>query len=183
MKFIAKLLGVIAIVCYLLIFVVLFVAAPMVGGYKPVVVFTGSMEPTYPVGSVIYYKAAAFAAIEAGDVITFSVGSDPKAVVTHRAIAKDEGARSFTTQGDANKSPDTNPIAYEQVQGKVIGYHLPYVGYLVQSLKSYIVLGAIVLVLLLKLVVDHLVDSKSKKQAAAILVEAPPADGQPGATK
>ena len=38
------------IACYLLI------AAPMLAGYHPVVVLSGSMEPTYHVGSIIYYK-------------------------------------------------------------------------------------------------------------------------------
>ena len=38
---------------YLCIAGYLLIAAPMLAGYRPVVVLSGSMEPTFPVGSVI----------------------------------------------------------------------------------------------------------------------------------
>ena len=42
------------------------------------------MEPTYPVGSLIYYKAASFEDIKENDAITFRVDDDT--LVTHRVI-------------------------------------------------------------------------------------------------
>ena len=39
---------------YLCIAGYLLIAAPMLAGYRPVVVLSGSMEPAFPVGSVIY---------------------------------------------------------------------------------------------------------------------------------
>lgn len=86
------------IACYLLI------AAPMLAGYHPVVVLSGSMEPTFHVGSVIYYKEAEFADINVGDAITLRAGED--GMVTHRVTEKSELSQTFTTKGDANLSED-----------------------------------------------------------------------------
>jgi len=60
---------------YAAIFAALAIAAPILFGYRPVAVLSGSMEPAYPVGSIIYYKAADFNEINAGDAVTFKIGS------------------------------------------------------------------------------------------------------------
>ena len=76
-KFITNILTAIVYVC---IIGFLAIAAPMVLGYHPVVVLSGSMEPTYHVGSVIYYKATPFEQINVGDPITF-VGAEGGAYI------------------------------------------------------------------------------------------------------
>ena len=58
MKIFKKVVSYLSILCYVVIIALVLILAPMVVGYKPVVVLSGSMEPTYPVGSLIYYKAA-----------------------------------------------------------------------------------------------------------------------------
>ena len=83
---------------YLCIAGYLLIAAPMLAGYRPVVVLSGSMEPTFPVGSVIYYKAASFEQIQEGDPITFHAGEDGS-LVTHRVVEKQELSSDFITQG------------------------------------------------------------------------------------
>ena len=150
-------------ICYLLILMVLIVAGPIIGGYKPVVVLTGSMEPSYPVGSVIYYKSSPYSEIQVGDTITYSVGDDSKSVVTHRVFAIDDATKSFVTKGDANASPDINPIPYKNVKGEVIEYHLPYAGHFVQYVQNFFVIGAVFLILLAKLLFDNIAEKESKE--------------------
>ena len=95
---------------YLCIAGYLLIAAPMLAGYRPVVVLSGSMEPAFPVGSVIYYKAASFEQIQEGDPITFHAGEDGS-LVTHRVVEKQELSRDFITRGDANETADPNPVS------------------------------------------------------------------------
>ena len=43
-------------ICYGIIGIYALVCLPMVAGFKPVVVLSGSMRPTYEVGTIIYYR-------------------------------------------------------------------------------------------------------------------------------
>ena len=47
-------------------------------GLQVFTVLSGSMEPTYHVGSLIYVKDVDYKELEAGDVITFMLDEDPK---------------------------------------------------------------------------------------------------------
>lgn len=85
-------------------------------GITPYAVLSGSMEPTYPVGSMIYVKAADPESVEVGDPITFYL--DEGLIATHRVIEVNEGERCFRTKGDANNSADGAPVAYEDLIGK-----------------------------------------------------------------
>src|ERR671915_499573 len=61
--------------------------ALVLGGYRPVVVYSGSMEPELGVGSVALVKSVPSASVEVGDVITFADPYQPGRLVTHR-VAK-----------------------------------------------------------------------------------------------
>ena len=52
-------------------------------GFQVYGVLTGSMEPTYPTGSLIYVQQVDYNDLKLRDVITFSSG---KSIVTHRII-------------------------------------------------------------------------------------------------
>ena len=143
------------IACYLLI------AAPMLAGYHPVVVLSGSMEPTYHVGSVIYYKEAPFADINVGDAITFRAGED--GMVTHRVTQKSELSQNFTTKGDANLSEDPNPVDYSDVMGKVWKVSIPYAGYFVNYGKNVTVIAVMAAVIIINIVLDMIFPDKEKK--------------------
>jgi signal peptidase len=162
MRILGKIVGFLTIICYLLILMVLIVAAPMVVGYKTVVVLSGSMEPAYPVGSVIYYKHAGFDDISVGDVISYAINDDSRTLVTHRVYAKEDSTKEFVTKGDANATPDSNPMSYSNVKGKVIEYHIPYAGYFVQYVQNYFVIGSIFLILVAKVAFDNLADKKKE---------------------
>lgn len=147
------------IICYLLI------ASPMAAGYKPVVVLSGSMEPTYHVGSVIYYKHAPFSAIDVGDAITFRAGED--GMVTHRVVEKSELSGTFTTKGDANLSEDPNPVSYDDVFGKVLKFSIPYAGFFVSYSKNFKVIGFMGAVIVLSILLDSLFPDKKKGKERA----------------
>jgi signal peptidase I len=162
LKILAKILGIASAVCYLLIAAVLFIAAPLAGGYKPVVVLTGSMEPAFSPGSVIYYKTASFESIQKGDIISFSKNDDARSMVTHRVDEVNAKRREFWTKGDANEDQDPRPVSFADVRGKVMNYHLPFVGYGVQYIQNSYVIGAVFIILLAKLIVDR-IDERYKK--------------------
>ncbi|WP_027503339.1 signal peptidase I [Rhodococcus sp. UNC363MFTsu5.1] len=125
-----------SIVSWLLLLVLVAILAltiviPRLTGSTPYTVLTGSMVPTYPPGTLIVVKPQDPAALTAGDAITFQKESGNPEVVTHRIIMvrqNSQGEITYVTQGDANPSPDTNPVVPEQVRGKV-WYSVPYMGY------------------------------------------------------
>jgi len=156
LKAVKMILSALAILCYILILAVFFIAAPMAAGYRPVVVLSGSMEPAFKPGSVIYYKPASFESIQKNDVISYSKRDDAKTLVTHRVVEVDKENREFKTKGDANTGPDPRPVAYADVKGKAMDYHLPYAGYYIQYARNYFAVGGVFLILLLKLILDRI---------------------------
>ena len=68
MDIIRKIVHILANIIYILITVYLVICIPMIFGHTPVVVLSGSMEPTYKVGSVIYYKKISEKELKVEDV-------------------------------------------------------------------------------------------------------------------
>lgn len=123
-------------------------AAVLLLGMKLYCVQTGSMDPTYPVGTLIVVRPTDPDSIQAGDVITYVVSSDT--VVTHRVLEADRDQRSFTTKGDNNNVADFDPVRYENVLGKVeLG--IPYIGLLVLALRTrfgMIMIGVVIVTMI-----------------------------------
>ncbi|CAM2932110.1 signal peptidase I [Prescottella defluvii] len=125
-----------SVVSWLLLIVMVGILAltiviPRVTGSTPYTVLTGSMEPTYPPGTLVVVKPVDAGTLGVGDAITFQWESGKVDVVTHRITAVQYSAKGelrFTTQGDANRAPDERPVVPGQVRGKV-WYAVPYVGY------------------------------------------------------
>ena len=108
------------------------VVVPRIAGAPPYTVLTGSMQPSYPPGTMIVAKPAEADRIALGTVITYQLASGEPTVVTHRVIAiarKDGGDTRFQTLGDANNAPDQQWVRPEQVRG-ALWYSVPYLGYL-----------------------------------------------------
>lgn len=166
MKIIKWVLNVLSWAVYACIICYLLVASPMIAGYRPVIVLSGSMEPTYRVGSMIYYKHVDFKDIQVGDAITFRAGEG--GMVTHRVTAKSELSGTFTTKGDANISEDPNPVEYTDVLGKVWDVSIPYAGFFVGYSKNFTVIGGMAGIILLSILFDSLFPDKKKgKEEAA----------------
>ena len=99
-------------------------ALPRILGYEVYYIESGSMEPTLPVGSVVYVEYVNPREVETDDIIAFQYDG---AVVTHRVVQNRYFSKAILTKGDANETQDINPVPYRQLIGRV-KYHIPYIG-------------------------------------------------------
>ena len=76
-----------SILVALVVILALLLVGARVAGLQVFTVLSGSMEPTYHVGALIYVKKTAPEDIQAGDVITFMLNETTTA--THRVVAVD----------------------------------------------------------------------------------------------
>ncbi len=121
-------------------------------GYRYYTVLTGSMEPSYNIGDMIFVKVGSVDQINKGDVITFNPSQDSDAYLTHRVIEKIEnyqgtGMTCFRTKGDANNSEDSFLIDSDRVIG-VVKFGIPKLGYVVRfvQLRWYLIIPIIIMI-------------------------------------
>lgn len=98
-------------------------------GYEPYTVLSGSMEPAYHVGSMLYVKKVDVNTMQAGDPVTYRMASG--AVVTHRIVEVVEDpslGRCYRTRGDANNIEDGPLLQPSNIIGKP-AFSIPYLGY------------------------------------------------------
>lgn len=110
---------------------------PHLFNYQALVVRSGSMSPTIPTGSVVFYRPVQASQVKVGDVIVFSEPGRPNTKVTHRvySIGSNSGGKYFVTKGDANGAPD--PWHVPAVgQGWKAVWHVPVVGYVLFDIQS-----------------------------------------------
>ena len=120
-----------------LVAMVVALALAMIGarlaGLRVFTVLSGSMEPEYPVGALIYVKETDPARLKKGDVITFLLDADT--VATHRItqVVDDGEDLRFRTKGDANDTEDGALVHENNVLGtpvltvKWLGYAITYI--------------------------------------------------------
>lgn len=142
--------------CAMIVFVSL--AVCLVGirafGYTPYSVISGSMEPVYRTGSLVFVKNVPYQSIKAGDAISFVLDKD-LTVATHRVIDISDDGEYFYTKGDANSSPDPSPVYYKNIIGKAT-FSIPFLGYFAMWISSMTVKICIASVILILLVVSIL---------------------------
>lgn len=109
---------------YLLIVVYLITFVPILWGYKPLVVISGSMEPTLKVGSIVYYHKENMEAFEPNDILVYTTKHH---IVSHRIVDISKGW--FITKGDANPSVDSSKVYHKQILGKGSNWCIPLLGY------------------------------------------------------
>lgn len=132
---------------------------PTLFGNSFMVVVSGSMEPTFPVGTLILSREVTPGQVEKGDIITFygTVGSTT-GIITHRVVEKEgagDGALLYT-RGDANASQDPNPVTREGLIGKVVWQSL-LLGRVVALLRQKYVFLAIIIIPLAGIVVANII--------------------------
>ena len=105
--------------------------------YQALVVRSGSMSPTIPTGSVVFYRKISADKVKVGQVIVFNRPGLASERVTHRVvkIATGPTGRYFETKGDANGSPDDWRVPAVGT-GWVAGFHVPVVGYVLADLQT-----------------------------------------------
>lgn len=158
----------------ILVAVVVILAIALVGvrlvGLNPFVVLSGSMEPEYHVGSLIYVKDVDYKTLQAGDDITYLIDEDT--VVTHRIIEvlvdeEDPTVIRYFTQGIANDVPDAVSVHYKNIIGKPV-FTIPYLGYVSNYIQNppgmYVAMAAAAILILLVFLPDLFEDDKKKKE-------------------
>lgn len=93
---------------------------PKIGGYCPLIVLTGSMEPKISSGDLIICKQIDADQVKIGDIIAFfDPDSTGQAVLTHRVteIVNENGSLMFRTKGDANNSEDRSLVPADDLVG------------------------------------------------------------------
>ena len=159
-----------------LVALIVIVALMLVGarliGLQVFTVLSGSMEPTYHVGSLIYVKDVDPFELESGEVITFML--DENTVATHRIVEvvpdeEDDSVVRFRTKGDANENVDGSLVHYKNVIGSPV-FTIPYLGYAVSYIQNppgtYVAISAGAILLLLVFLPDLFGDDKKKKKDA-----------------
>ena len=105
--------------------------------YQALIVRSGSMSPTIPTGSIVFYTKIDSAKVKVGDIIAFNKPGQANEKVTHRVykIGTSSTGKYAITKGDANGTPDDwrVPLAGK---GWLARFHLPSVGYAVVYLQS-----------------------------------------------
>lgn len=166
-----------------LVILIVILAVLLVGvrlaGFRVFTVLSGSMEPTYHVGSLIYVKDVDYRQLEAGDVITFML--DENTVATHRIIqvVPDEDEPEvlrYATQGDANDAPDGTLVHYKNVIGTPV-FTIPKLGYVANYIQNppgtYIAISGAAILLLLMFLPDLFSEDEPKKTAKSAGEEEP----------
>ena len=103
-------------------------------GYQIFNVISGSMEPAYSVGDLIYVKEVDVDSIQVGDPITF-VLNEELVVATHRVVEIDYENKHFYTKGYANVTVDASPVHFNNVIG-VPQFSLPLLGYVSDFIQN-----------------------------------------------
>ena len=136
-------------------------------GYRVFTVISGSMEPKYSVGDLIYVKQVDPDGIKKGDIITFILNED-LTVATHRVEYVDAENRHFYTKGDANETVDAAPVHFNNVIG-IPQFSIPLLGYVSNLIQNppgtYITVG-VGLVLIIAVFVPDLLKKEPKKETA-----------------
>lgn len=162
------------IVSGLLVAVVVVLAVALAGvrliGIEPYAVLSGSMEPTYHVGSLIYVKKIDPTTIEAGMPITFML--DEETIATHRVVEvvpdeEDPTVLRFRTKGDANETEDGGLVHYKNVIGTPI-FTIPQLGYFADYIQNppgkYVAIAVGAILILVIFLPDLLFEEEKKEK-------------------
>ena len=175
------------VVSIVLVAIVVLLAVLLMGtkviGLRTFSVLSPSMKPAYNVGDLVYVKSYAVEAIpekiKVGDPITF-VLDENLTVATHRVVAVDLETSHFTTKGDANDTPDANPVLFKNVIGKVV-FKIPLLGYVADWVQNppgtyiAVTIGAVLLILVF---LPDMIGKRVRNKSVDVVTveEAPPTD-------
>lgn len=168
MKVFKKIINGLTICCYVVIAAVVLLISPMIFGNRPMVVLSGSMEPTYEVGSLVYMKETPFEELEVGDVITYGESED--GLVSHRIVNISKISGTVITRGDANDVDDPE-ITADKIKGRINSkLYVPFAGYALQTIRKPMVIAGLAIILIVKILMDFLIKedgSKTKEDTAS----------------
>lgn len=135
-------------------------------GYQCYTVISGSMQPKYMVGDLLYVKKVDVNNIQVGDDITFILNED-LVVATHQVVRVDAANQRFYTKGLANEIEDQDPVHFNNVIG-VPQFSIPALGYVSDFVQNppgmYITIGVGIVLILAVFLPDMLGKKKSDEQ-------------------
>jgi signal peptidase I len=99
---------------------------PLLAGWTPRVILSGSMEPRIHVGDVIVTRTVNPAALTKGQVITVQDPDHPSKTRTHRFVRRAADG-TIVTRGDANPQADSSHVSNDDVLGLGV-VRVPFVG-------------------------------------------------------
>lgn len=119
------------------------VAVCAVFGLRPVVVISGSMEPTLPVGSLIFYRTVPATEVVKGDIVTVPRQDGAQGLITHRIkeITTKDGVTTLRLKGDANATEDPLPYVVSSV-GSFVGV-IPVAGTIALAARTPLGIAAV----------------------------------------
>jgi len=160
-----------------LIIILFLVASPLLPTKNYIsthVVSTGSMEPAIKTGSIVF-STLQNQEINKGDIIVFTSPDNQEITVIHRVMDIEEN--EYTTKGDNNENKDSWVVFKNDIKGEVI-FSLPYIGYVIDFMKSPIGFGisigipALILILtFIKKIKDGINEEVDKRTKEEILKE------------
>lgn len=147
---------------------VLLLAVLRLFGLQGYTVLSGSMEPAYRTGSVIFVAKTDTAQLGVGDVITFYL--DGNTVATHRIVevVPADGVSRYRTKGDANEEPDNALVDAADVIGTPV-FSVPYLGYALTYIQNppgrYLAIAVGAWILLLCILPGLIFGNEGKKRS------------------
>ena len=159
-------------ITWILVLVLVVAAVLLAGvrlvGLRPLTVLSGSMEPKFSAGDLIYVKSVDYRDLKEGDIITFMLSED--VIATHRIVGvvpdeSDPDVIRYRTKGDANDTEDGALVHYKNVVGTPV-YSLPGMGYIANYIQtppgSYIAMSGAAVIMLLVFLPDLLWSGEAK---------------------
>ena len=155
-------------------------------GYQVFTVLSGSMEPVYHTGSLIYVKDVDYRDLGDGDVITFMLNEDT--VATHRIVGvvpdeEDPSVVRYRTKGDANDAEDGALVHYKNVIGSPV-FTIPYLGYVANYIQNppgtYIAISGGAVLMILVFLPDLLGSDEEEKKTEKPKKKKAPKKGKGG---
>ena len=160
--------GLSTVVMVLVVLLALTLVGGRLFGMQTYAVLSGSMEPAYPTGALLYVRKMDPADIQPGQVITFLL--DEHTVATHRVVEvipdpEEAGIYRYRTKGDANEAADAGLVHCRNVLGTPV-VCVPYLGYVITWIQNppgtYIAISAAAVLLLLVFLPDLFAEDKKK---------------------
>lgn len=146
-------------IIYLFLLMYLIIFIPKLFGYNPLVVISGSMEPTLKVGGLLYYEEIDINDFKEKDILVYELKDH---IISHRVVEHlDNG---FITKGDANNSYDSSIVNDNQVLGRGTNWSIPLLGYYADFIfRHKYILKILLSIGIIDLFVDYLIKRKDRQ--------------------
>ena len=146
-------------IIYLFLLMYLIIFIPKLFGYNPLVVISGSMEPTLKVGGLLYYEEIDINDFKEKDILVYELKDH---IISHRVVEHlDNG---FITKGDANNSYDSSIVSNNQVLGRGTNWSIPLLGYYADFIfRHKYILKILLSIGIIDLFVDYLIKRKDNQ--------------------